>query len=220
MCGLPQDAYPLLRIDGSLDIQGRAKYFSTMDLASAYDKVEVNPVDCHQTTFTTPFGLFEYNWMPCSLAGAPGLFQKLMQTFFRDEVLQILIVYLDDIIVFSQDIPDHLRRLEIILKKLWEHGLKLKPKKCQFFCPNVNCLGHVISANGVTTDPDKTEVVKNWPRPRTLKDLSLFWSFVLVVVLCYFVNKLVNCTLISVIAMLILLSYSLAYLLPMNTGST
>ena len=80
-----------------------------------------------------------------------------MQTVFRDEVLQILNMNLGNIIVFSQDIPEHLRRLEIVLKKLCEHGPKLEPKKYQFFCPNVNYLGHVVSADGVTTDPDKTE---------------------------------------------------------------
>jgi len=122
-----RDAYPLPRIDEILDVLGGAKYFSTMDLASAYNQVEVNPADRHKTVLTTPFGLFEYNWMSFSLAGAPGLFQRPMQTVFRDEVLQILFVYLDDITVFSQDIPEHLRWLEIVLKKLHEHGLKLKP---------------------------------------------------------------------------------------------
>ena len=78
-----------------------------------------------------------------------------------------MIVYLDDIIVFSQDIPEHLRQLEIVFKKLHEHGLKLKPKKCQFFCSKVNYLGHMVSADGVTTDSDKTEVVRNWPKPST-----------------------------------------------------
>ena len=150
-----------------------------MDLASAYNQVEVNPADRHKTAFTTPFGLFQYNRMPFGLAGAPGLFQRLMQTVFRDEVLPILIVYLDDIIVFSQDIPQHLRWLEIVLKKLREHGLKLEPKKCQFFCPKVNYLGHVVSADGVATDPDKTKVVKNWPKPSTLKDLRSFLGFAL-----------------------------------------
>lgn len=73
-----RDAYPLPRIDESLDVLGGAKYFSTMDLASAYNQVEVNPADRHKTVFTTPFGLFEYNRMPFGLAGAPGLFQRLM----------------------------------------------------------------------------------------------------------------------------------------------
>jgi len=169
-----RDAYPLPRIDESLDVLGGAKYFSIMDLASAYNQVEVNPADRHKTAFTTPFGPFKYNRMPFSLTGAPGLFQRLMQTVITDKVLQILIVYLDNIIVFSQEIPEQLRRLEILLKKLREHGLKLKPKRCQFFCLNVNYLGHVVSADGIATDPDKTEMVKNWPKPSTLKDLS--WS--------------------------------------------
>ena len=103
-----RDAYPLPRIVESLDVLGGANYFSTMVLASVYIQVEVNPPDRHKTAFITPFGLFEYNWMPFGgLAGAPGLFQKLMQTLFREEVLQILIVYLEDTIVFSQDIPEH-----------------------------------------------------------------------------------------------------------------
>ena len=92
-----------------------------MDLGSAYNQVEVNLADRHKAAFASPFGLSEYNRMPFSLAGAHGLFQKLMQTVFRDEVLQIFIVYLGNIIVFSQDIPEHLRRLKIILKKLCKH---------------------------------------------------------------------------------------------------
>ena len=89
-----RDAYPLPRIVESLDVLGGANYFSTMVLASVYIQIEVNPADRHKTAFITPFGLFEYNWMPFGgLAGTPGLFQKLMQTLVREEVLQILIVY-------------------------------------------------------------------------------------------------------------------------------
>ena len=80
-----------------------------------------------------------------------------MQTIFRDEMLEILIVYLDDIIVFSQDIQTHLQRLEMVFRKLREHGLKVEAKKCQFFRPKVTYLGHVVSADGVATDPAKTE---------------------------------------------------------------
>ena len=96
-----RDAYPLPRIDESLDILGGAKYFSTIDLASAYNQVEVAPADRHKTAFTTPFGLFKYNRMPVGLGGAPVTFQRVIQTIFRDELLEILIVYLDDIIVFQ-----------------------------------------------------------------------------------------------------------------------
>ena len=126
------DAYPLPRIDESLDILGGAKYFSTIDLASAYNQVEVAPADRHKTAFTTPFGLYEYNRMPFGLGNAPAIFQRVMQTIFRDELLEMLIVYLDDIIVFSQDISTRLQRLEMVFQKLRKHGLKIEGKKCHF----------------------------------------------------------------------------------------
>ena len=102
-----------------------------------------------------------------------------MQTTFQDELLEILIVYLDDIIVVSQDIRTHLKRLEMEFQKLQEHGLKIEDKKCQFFCPKVTYLGHVVSAKGVATDPANTEAVTNWPKPKSLKDLRSFLGFAL-----------------------------------------
>lgn len=172
-----RDAFPLPRIEESLDVLGGARLFSTIDLASAYNQVEVAPEDRHKTAFTTPFGLFEYNRMPFGLGGAPGTFQRIIQTIFRDELLETLIVYLDDIIVFSQDISTPLQRLEMVFQKLREHGLKIEAKKCQFFRTQVTYLGHVVSADGVATDPVKTEVVTNWPKPTTLKDLRSFLGF-------------------------------------------
>ena len=148
-----KDAYPLPRIDESLDALGRAQYFSAIDLASAYNQVEVHPDDRHKTAFTTPMGLYEYNRMPFGLCNAPGTFQRLMQMIFREELLQILLVYLDDIIVYSDTIADHLKRLERVFQKLREHGLKIEAEKCQFFQSRVKYLGHVVSAEGVATDP-------------------------------------------------------------------
>ena len=105
-----KDAFPLLRIEESLDALGGAWYFSAIDLASAYNQVEVHPSDRHKTAFATPVGLFEYNRMPTGLCNAPAMFQKLMQTIFHEELLQILLVYLDDIIVYSCSIADHLSK--------------------------------------------------------------------------------------------------------------
>lgn len=85
------------------------------------------------TAFTTPMGLYEYNRMPFGLYNAPASFQRLMQTIFREDLLQILLVYLDNIIVYSDSIADHLRRLEQVFQKLREHGLKIEAEKCQFF---------------------------------------------------------------------------------------
>ena len=171
-----KDAYPLPRIDESLDANGKARYFSAIDLASAYNQVEVHTGDRHKTAFTTPMGLYEYNRMPFGLCNAPGTFQRLKQTIFHEELLQILLVYLD-IIVYSNTIADHLKRLERVFQKLREHGLKIEAEKCQFFQSRVKYLGHVVSAEGVTTDPAKTEAVSQWPTPRTLKDLRSFLGF-------------------------------------------
>jgi transposase InsO family protein len=171
------DAYPLPRIEEVLDALGGAKYFSTIDLASAYNQVEVNPTDRHKTAFTTPMGLFEYNRMPFGLSNAPATFQRLMQGIFRDDLLQILICYLDDIIVYSNDIEEHLERLETVFLKLKEHGLKIEPKKCDFFKPKVSYLGHVVSSEGIETDPAKIEVVEKWPNPKTLKEVRSFLGF-------------------------------------------
>lgn len=104
-------------------------------------------------------GLFEYNRMPFGLSNAPVLFQKLMQTIFCEELLQILLVYLDDIIVYSCSIADHLRRLEQVFQKLWEHGLKIAAGECQFFQRHMKHLGHMVLSEGMATDPVKTEVV-------------------------------------------------------------
>lgn len=172
-----KDAYPLPRIDESLDALGGARYFSAIDLASAYNQVEVHPDDRQKTAFTTPMGLFEYNRMPFGLCNAPASFQRLMQTIFREDLLQILLVYLDDIIVYSDSIADHLKRLERVFQKLREHGLKIEAEKCQFFQSQVRYLGHVVSSEGVATDPAKTEAVSQWPTPRTLKDLRSFLGF-------------------------------------------
>ena len=152
-------AFPLPRIKESLDALGGAQYFSAIDLASAYNQVEVHLDDRYNTAFTTPMGLSEYNRMPFRLCNVPALFQKLMQTIFREELLQILLVYLDDIIVYSCSIADHLRRLERVFQKLREHGLKIAAGECQFFQRHMKHLGHMVLSEGMATDPAKTEVV-------------------------------------------------------------
>ncbi len=172
-----KDAYPLPRIDESLDALGGARFFSAIDLASAYNQVEVHPDDRHKTAFTTPMGLFEYNRMPFGLCNAPGTFQRLMQTIFCEDLLQILLVYLDDIIVYSSNVADNLVRLECVFQKLQAHGLKIEAEKCQFFQRRVKYLGHVVSSEGVATDPAKTEAVTQWPTPKTLKELRSFLGF-------------------------------------------
>lgn len=124
--------------------------------------------------FCTPFGLFEFNRMPFGLCNAPSTFQRLMQRMFGDQQCQSLLLYLDDIIVFSSFVPQQLQRLEVVLQK---EGFKIKLKKCAFFRKEVRYLGHIISSEGVSTDPAKIEVVAKWQQPRHVSELRSFLGF-------------------------------------------
>lgn len=172
-----KDAFPLPRIEESLDALGGARWFSTLDLVSGYNQVPVSEADQPKTAFCTPFGLFEWTRMPFGLCNAPSTFQRLMQRLFGDQQCKSLLLYLDDIVVFSSTFQQHLERLEVVLSRLQGEGLKVKLNKCAFFKPEVHYLGHVISAEGVATDPSKTEVVANWQPPTTVSGLRSFLGF-------------------------------------------
>ena len=172
-----KDAYPLPRIDESLDAISGASLFSTMDLQSAYYQIEVAEEDKAKTAFTTPVGLFEFNRMAFGLCNAPATYQRLMQDMFRDELFRVLIVYLDDILVYSKTVDEHIERLEMVFQKLQQHGLRLELRKCAFFQKKVKFLGHEISAAGIATDPEKVRAVVEWPVPTTTRDLRSFLGF-------------------------------------------
>lgn len=172
-----KDAFPLPRIEETLDMLSGAHWFSTMDLASGYNQVPVTEADRAKTAFCTPFGLFEWNRMPFGLCNAPSTFQRLMQRMFGDEQCQSVLLYLDDIVIFSGSVEQHLQRLEMVLMRLHNEGLKAKLEKCAFFRPEVRYLGHVISRHGVATDPSKIEAVANWRCPTNVPELRSFLGF-------------------------------------------
>ena len=155
-----RDAFPLPRIDESMDALAGARYFSTLDLQSAYLQVPMHPDDAHKTAFTTPFGLYEHRRMAFGLCNAPATFQRLMQMAFRDELFSILLCYLDDLLVFSSTVAEQIARLDTVFTRLAEYGLKLEARKCVFFATEVKYLGHRVSAEGVATDPDKVTAVE------------------------------------------------------------
>ncbi|KAI8517499.1 hypothetical protein Bbelb_035160 [Branchiostoma belcheri] len=171
------DAFPLPRIEESLSALQGAAIFSTLDLASGYWQVAVDEEDKEKTAFSTQFGLFEFNRLPFGLSGAPASFQRLMQHCLGDQNLETLLIYLDDIIVFSSDFDDHLARLDLVFTRLRAHGLKLRPDKCHLFKRRVKYLGHVVSEKEVATDPDKCAVLRDWPEPKTVKQVKSFLGF-------------------------------------------
>ena len=172
-----KDAYALPRIVESMDAMVGAKCFSTLDLQSAYNQVEMATEDQRKTAFTTPFGLYEFTRMPFGLCNSPATFQRLMQTVFHADMFAILLVYLDDIVVYSSTLEEHIARLDIVFSRLKLYGLKLEVRKCNLFKKSVHYLGHVVSGDGVATDPNKITAVREWAVPQTLRELRSFIGF-------------------------------------------
>lgn len=140
--------YPLPCIEESLDALAGAQWFSTLDLASGYNQVPVSERDKAKTAFCTPFGLFEFERMPSGLCNAPGTFQRLVERIFGYQSLHSVLLYLDDVIVFSSSVEQHLQRLEVVLSRLKNKGLKAKLSKCHFFKQEVQYLGHRVRGGG------------------------------------------------------------------------
>ena len=181
-----RDCTPLPRIDESMDLLIGSKWFSTMDLQSAYCQIEIREEDKYKSAFTTPFGLFEFNRMSFGLINGPATMQKTMYQNFQDEIMKTMIVYLDDIISFSHTISEHLQLLGVIFQRLESICLKLEMKKCEFFKRKVKFLGFIVSENGVSTDEEKVQAVRDWETPTTVKQLRQFIGF------CSYYRKFVN----------------------------
>ena len=148
-----QDAYPLPRIDATLESLAGSTLFTTLDLASGYWQVEIEEDNKEKTAFSTEKGHFEFKVMPFGLTNAPATFQRLMECILAGLTGEQCLIYIDDIIVFSASFPEHLERLTNVFLKLQDAGLKLKTEKCKFVQKAVKYLGHVVSAEGICPDP-------------------------------------------------------------------
>ena len=172
-------AYSLPRIESILDSLGGAQIFSTLDLKAGYWQVEMAEECKAYTAFTCgPLGFYECDTMPFGATNAPATFQRLMHDCLGELNMNWCIVYLDDIIIFSDTKEEHLKRLEAVFQKLCAAGLKLKPSKCFFFREEIEYLGHVVSGKGISTNPKKVEAVAKWPTPKTVYDIRSFLGFV------------------------------------------
>ena len=172
-----KDAYPLPRIDETLDTLHGSHWFSTLDLLSGYWQVEVAESDRPKTAFSTPEGHYQFRVMPFGLCNAPATFQRLMDLVLTGLQWKECLVYLDDVIILGRTFQEHICNIQSVLQRLRESGLRLKPSKCCFLRDQVTYLGHVISRDGIATDPAKTERVASWPVPNSKREVQKFLGF-------------------------------------------
>ena len=167
-----KDSYPLPRIDDALDALGpKARYFSTLDLAMGYYHVPLDVRDRDKTAFPTRQGLFQFKVMPFGLCNAPGVFQRLMERVLSRLNWKDCLVYIDDVLVWSNSFEEHMRKLNEIFTIFRRTGLKLKTAKCNIVCSKVQFLGHLISSNGLAMDPARVQAISKMPRPTSRDEL-------------------------------------------------
>ena len=169
-----KDAIPLPRTDDLLEALGGAQWFSSLDLASGYWQMQVKEEDRPKTAFSTHRGQFQWTVMPFGMTNGPASFTRLMNLALSGLTWTHCLVYLDDIIIWAPTFEDHICRLRLVFDRIRAAGLKLKPTKCRFLRKEVAFLGHVVSSDGIKTDPEKVKAVKTWPVPLNVKELQSF----------------------------------------------
>nr|XP_034174769.1 uncharacterized protein LOC117601733 [Osmia lignaria] len=168
------DAYSLPNIVDILDQLGSAKYFSIFDLMSSFHQIPMHPDDKHKTAFSRPFGHFHFKRMPFGLKNAAGSFQRLMNNVLVGLQGVEAFVYIDDIVIYASSIEEHETKFNRLMARLREANLYLQPEKCELLKKEVAYLGHIITEDGVKPDPKKVEAVKEFPVPKTGKNIRQF----------------------------------------------
>ena len=183
--------YPLPRIDDLLDAARGATVKSSLDMAGGYHQIRIAPDDVPKTAFSTPFGHYEWQVLPMGLTNAPSTFQNTMNQVFAPYLKmpgavsarrqaedkgedRFVLVYLDDVLVLSTSVEEHMRHLRLVFAKLREHGLQAKLSKCKFMQQELKFLGHILTAEGVKPDPGKVQTLLDWPFPDTALGMQQF----------------------------------------------
>jgi len=163
-----KNKYPLPRIDDLMDQLNGAVVFSKIDLRSGYHQILVKAEDVQKTAFRSRYGHYEYVVMPFGVTNAPALFMDYMNRIFRPFLDKFVVVFIDDILIYSKTHEDHVQHLRTVLGILREEKLYAKLSKCEFLMREVQFLGHVISSLGISVDPAKVDVVVQWERPKSV----------------------------------------------------
>jgi hypothetical protein len=151
-----------------------AKVFSKIDLRSGYHQIKIRASDIPKTAFSTRYELYEYLVMSFGLTNAPAYFMYLMNSVFMPELDKFVVVFIDDILVYSKNEAEHTKHLHTVLQRLSDHQLYAKLSKCEFWLWEIKFLGHTISQDGVSVDPEKVQEVMNWTPPTTVRQIRSF----------------------------------------------
>jgi Reverse transcriptase (RNA-dependent DNA polymerase) len=169
-----KNKYPIPLVDDLLDELGGMRYFSILDLRFGYHQIRMAEADVHKIVFQTHEGLFEFQVMSFDLTNAPATFQALMNNILKPFLRKFLIVFFDDILVYSTTLDHHISHLKLVLQLLMDNKLFVKRTKCSFSVHIVEYLGHLISKEGVSTDPQKVQAMMDWPIPKNVRALRGF----------------------------------------------
>ncbi|GBG70531.1 hypothetical protein CBR_g6659 [Chara braunii] len=169
-----KNAGPLPRIDDLLERLGGVEYFSKLDLKSGYHQISIRPNDRYKSMFKTRYGHFEWVFMPFSLTNAPTTFQAAMTNEFRAMLDRFMLVYLDDILVYSLTLEDHLGNLRQVLETLCRAKYKTNRDKCEFVKQELEYLGHFVTPEGISLLSDKIQAIQEWPEPQNVTDVRSF----------------------------------------------
>jgi hypothetical protein len=166
-----KNKYPLPRIDILFDQLAGAKVFSKIDLRSSYHQIKIKPCDIPKMAFLTRYGLYEYLVMSFGLTNALAYFMYLMNSVFMPELDKFVVVFIDDILIYSKTNEDHANHICIILQRLRDHRLYAKFSKCEFWLDSVKFLGHTIASEGISVDPTKVQEVMDWKPPTSVHQI-------------------------------------------------
>lgn len=157
-----------------LDELAGSRYFTKLDMKAGYHQVRMLPEDEYKTAFKTHHGHYQFKVMPFGLTNAPATFQCIMNQILQPYLRACVLVFLDDILIYSRTLDEHAQHLRVVLKLMHENHLYLKLSKCSFAQHQLEYLGHIISDQGVATDPSKISAMIQWPVPTTITEVRAF----------------------------------------------